>query len=439
MNRLSFVLIATILVSFTGLKAQQEGSATLVNYQAIEAKLKRSDSQIEHPKKGEKAKTWLNRASVMQEIYEMHNKNLVKGMTPVKVQIVIGNPAEKEAFVKDGVNVEIHKYEHVNVKYINGVLDSFEEVNKFVEAPLTEAYNALKKAMELDTDGKSESKISKKILELIPFLEFQGVQDIQQQNFGEGTGYFKMFIDLSESEKYSTRGFDTTIYYFTAYSSFLDKNFKDAITYGEPVREHNYPEPYNYYLLTKSYFEVGDSTTALNVLQEGFDKYPENEYLINQLINYYLIKDEAESALKFIGLAKKSDADNPAYYFAEGSLYENLEKTDEAIEAYKTAIKKDPEFFNAYFNLSVLYYNQAVALLKEANDVLDDKKYEAMKEKAMMFVNKALEPMEQALKLEPESREVHENLKTFYFRVRSQSDEYEARYNEIIEKLKTLD
>src|SRR5258708_25948233 len=49
----------------------------------------------------------------------------------------------------------------------------------------------------------------------------------------------------------------------------------------------------------------------------------------------------------------------PETYFALGSVYENLDRIQDAIEAYSDAVKVDPNFAEAYAKLGLLYDRSA--------------------------------------------------------------------------------
>ena len=98
----------------------------------------------------------------------------------------------------------------------------------------------------------------------------------------------------------------------------------------------------------------------------------------------------------------------------------------------------DPKLHMALFNLGVLYYNDGVDLVSKANKTKDDEKYAELREQANEKFEKALPYMERALELKPEDTKVLSTLKTLYYRLRTQKEEYKKRYDEVSEKLKQL-
>lgn len=435
MNKLRLLAVASITYLFS-VGYAQEGSTTLINYTTLEASVKRSDSQIENEKKNVKSNTWIYRAKVMTDIANVYNQYIAPGAAASTMMFALGSANQIETITEDGQTFEIHYFDRVKVKVSNGVIQSYEETDPIVKNPLDEAVASINKAIELNTDGKADKKIADAIEEVLPLLKFSGVEKIRNSDYNSAVELFKNFFALSKTSYYEAP-VDTNVLYFTAYSAFLDEKYETAKTYAQETKSYNYDEPYNYYILSKSCFELGDSTAGLEYLKEGFQKYADNEYIINELINFYLLKDKAEEALEYIGVAKKNSPENATYLFAEGTLYDKMGKPEKAEESYKQALEIDPEFFNANFNLSVLYYNTAVKLFGDADKEKDDKKYEALKAEALTYIEKAVKPMEDALSIagDDTKNEVLENLKTYYFRLRGESEEYENKYNDVLKQL----
>ena len=94
------------------------------------------------------------------------------------------------------------------------------------------------------------------------------------------------------------------------------------------------------------------------------------------------------------------------------------------MEAYKESLKVDPEFFNSWFNIGALHFNNAVELYDVANTKEDLDEYNAAKKAADAELKKAIEPMEKAFELNPDERATLETLKTIYYRLQM-TEEFE--------------
>jgi tetratricopeptide (TPR) repeat protein len=234
---------------------------------------------------------------------------------------------------------------------------------------------------------------------------------------------------------------DTLIIYYTGLTANESKNYDDAITYFQKAADLKYKEPGLYNNLYKAYLAKGDSTKAFNSLKQGFAAYPENVGILIEIINYYLITNESQAALEYLEKAKKNDPGNKSFYFADGTLYDKIGNMDKAVESYKKAIELDPNYFDAYFNLAVVYFNNAVKLTEVANSELDNKKYLDKKTIADEEFKKVIPHMEKAYEIAKASpdgatnmRSALETLKTLYYRLKM-TDQLD-RVNKLLQDLK---
>jgi len=196
-----------------------------------------------------------------------------------------------------------------------------------------------------------------------------------------------------------------------------------------------------YFNIFDAYKNLNRGDEGLKYLEEGFLKYPKNTNVLFSLISYYIDKQEDPTKiLVYIDKAIETEPNNSSLYFAKGTLYDRLGDSENALTAYKKAIEIDPNFFDAYYNIGALYFNKGVKYIEEANKVpareLD--KYDALMEKANAEFKNSMPYMEQAYKVNPNSKEAVEALKNIYFRFRNESQEMMDKYNEFNEKSKQM-
>jgi len=189
-----------------------------------------------------------------------------------------------------------------------------------------------------------------------------------------------------------------------------------------------------YISLYKVYQQKGDTTAAMKVLGEARIAFPNDQRLLTEELNYYLLRGKAAEAEKLLGLAIEKDPTNQLLHYAAGTVYEDLGKREQAIAAYKKAIELKADYWEAYFNLGALYNNSGKALIDKANAEKDTKKYDAINKTAEVEFNLALPNLEKALELAPaDSQDIVPLLKTLkqiYSRL-NMTD----KYNEVKKRL----
>ena len=218
---------------------------------------------------------------------------------------------------------------------------------------------------------------------------------------------------------------DTAIIFNTAITAQRVKKYDEAISYYKQAISYKYSGGDAVSLLAQCYKESGDQENYILTLKAGFEEYPSNQALLGGIINYYLLEAEnTEEAFKYLQLARESDPNNPQFYSAEAHLYDKVGDLDKAKEKYKKAIEIDPNFFEAYYNLGVIYFNEGVELTDEANKITDNKKYQEAKEIADNKFKEALPYIEKSLELKPDDTSIMATLKTLYYRLKM-TDKYE--------------
>lgn len=310
-----------------------------------------------------------------------------------------------------------------------------EQVKKLAEDPLTEALDSYKKALELDEEGKFENSIKVKLTLLTNDLTNQAVQAFNNENYDKALQSFEQILELQEIpiiKQDSPGAIDTVIIFNAGLAAYNAENYDKAIEYYEQAAETGYNEARTYSLIANAYQLKKDTLAALEALQEGFEKYPEDNTVLTTMIQIYLDMDKTEDAMKYLDLAIEREPENATYYFAQGTLHEKLGEIDEAIEAYKKAIEADNDFFNAFYNLGALYYNQGVKQIEVANAVPTNKneEYEAELKKADEWFKKALPYMERCYELRPDDTMTKESLKNLYYRLKDMEN-----YNKMLEEL----
>jgi tetratricopeptide (TPR) repeat protein len=131
---------------------------------------------------------------------------------------------------------------------------------------------------------------------------------------------------------------------------------------------------------------------AIATLEEGTAKYPENAEMIGTKFSAYIGADRMENALTSAEDLVVKDPSNKFNRYNYGVVLLNTEKYPEAETQLLEALKIDPEYDNAIYNLGVTYVKWGTAINKEAEqkgDMSDDykKKYEA----ALPYLEKVVE------------------------------------------------
>ncbi len=217
--------------------------------------------------------------------------------------------------------------------------------------------------------------------------------------------------------------FDTLGYFYSALAAEKAEIWDEASKRYTRLIEMDYgadeqAKLLNYRSLALANLNQGDTAQYIQVLQDGAEKYSAtSSVLMDMLINHYLGNDMKAEALIYLNNAIKSNPTNETYYFAIGTLHDESSEYDSAAIAYQKALEIKADFYDAIYNLGVLYNNQAVEVFTQARDlpIEKQKQYDKMMDEGKAILEKALPYMEKAYEMNPEDINTVISLKGIYY------------------------
>lgn len=291
--------------------------------------------------------------------------------------------------------------------------------------PFGVAFTSYTKAKELDTKGEFTTDILKYTIAVGEGYYNVGVINYNESKFKDAALNFEKSFNVSKS----VNRIDTSALVNAAVSAAQCNETGMAKNYYLKLIDMGVQKPDVFASLSEIYKADGDTTLALQTIQEGRVLFPEDFNLLIAETNIYLATDEKEKAMTNLETALLMDASNPSIFFAVGTIYDQVGSVDKAISAYQNAISLKPDYFEANYNLGALYVNQAADILDKANDLPLDAvaQYDMEKARADQMLEKSIPYLEQALELSPEDTNTMVSLKEIYTRLG------------MIEKLKAID
>jgi len=314
------------------------------------------------------------------------------------------------------------------------------------------AYDYFVKAYELDQlpdeKGKVKPKYNKEITAYM--TTYQGELIEYGYYLYEGKDYKKT---LSMWEKYLDmanfpymKGIvpesdaDTSVYnkviFQTAIVALLDENTEKAITYFEAIKDkYNINECYQY--LSQQYLVKKDTLAYFNTIKMGFEKYPTNTYMLESLINYYLLTgNDLDGGLAYLDKAIKLNPNMAQYYYVRGNIYEVKGMQEEAVKDFEKTIQLDAGNAGAHFGLGRYYYKKGEVYMERINNIRDAKIAKEETENAKTIFQKAAAEMEKGRELDPKNIDNLNLLKRTYYRI--YQDENNAKYKDVSKAIKEL-
>jgi tetratricopeptide (TPR) repeat protein len=311
-----------------------------------------------------------------------------------------------------------------------GIFESpLEAYRKLSDNPLEIAYEAYKKLIELDVKKKYTKKLNKQYLNLAMDFANSGANKYNNEDIEGALKDFKTTLEIENSEILAANNIvDTPVIYYTALAANKLKKYEEAIPYFEKSLSYEYEAAKCYASIAYAYKELKQEDKAVEYLHKGYELYPNDLYMLGQLINYYLLGGAPEKAETYLDAAIAQDPTNISFYTAKGTLYEKTNRSDDAVKMYEKALEINPNDYASLFNIALIRLRVVEKRQAEVNNIMDNDEY--TKEVATlytMFADVVL-LFEKAYEANKEEVVIVDTIKQIYFKIRNQKPEYMEKY-----------
>ena len=404
-------------------------------------------------KKATKVATWLKLASAYMDAYNAPAGSAWLGASKTELQLIMGNekPVSVETVNLGGENYTKETYKNKEFYFNgNGQLVMINVTKPVVEDALEGARAAYEKAGEVDLK-KSKTKdlnagldnIAKKYLD----------EGMNKYTLGDYAGASELFEKSAEAAATAPLSrVDTTALYNAGFTAWMVKDYPRAKALFEKclAAEYYYEGGEVFAKLSDIYSNLGEKEASRDILEKGFQIFPQSQSILIGLINYYLTNNEDTNRLfELITLAKKNEPNNASLYYVEGNIYVELLKADpskkdeyiaKAVKAYDSCSAINPDYEYGYIGKGIMYYNLAIELQEKASAELDDAKWVQLNKQFTEALKNGIDPFEKAYNVSKDDSirvNIAEYLKNIYYRFSSDGPEYMEGYKKYNEGVKT--
>lgn len=219
------------------------------------------------------------------------------------------------------------------------------------------ANEALEKAVKLDKFQANSELIKAATYNINIKKQTEGNQAFQQNDFMTAFNLLKQVSDFLPK--------DTTLAVNVAICAQNVQKYDDALSYFKRAKDNGVKNPYVYQIAASIYASKFESELAIKTLEEGLKLNPYHPALTNDFINVLLDSERYEAALKVIEGTIATEKRNKLLLFLYGYLRQTQQNNGATAElAYRKALDIDQNYFDALYQLGLVYLNNANDALK---------------------------------------------------------------------------
>lgn len=413
-----------------------EAKAQVKKPAQAKAAVEKAEKDINNPKKNTKADVWIKYGQSVLDSQTSLVGNFWTGMSAQEFQLLGSTvkPIEEPKVVEiNGTQKTVYTYPEIKVYFgESGVIEIIEIYNPIVKNANQVAFDAFKKAAELDVAGKKTADITKGLSDVSTKFNEEAFCLYSLGRFEEASAKFEMVAISSATDPLNNM--DKEALYNAAWTAWTVNNLDRAKKLFEQSIIAGYAgaDGEAYAKLSDIAVKEGNAELSKTYLEDGFKMYPQSQSILVGLINYYMTSGENTNRLfELINEAKKNEPENASLYYVEGQIHEKLGHGEEAVAAYQESVKVNPNYEFGYIGEGIYFYNKAVDLQTKAAEELDDAKYMALIGEFETALKASIVPFEKAFEItkDPEVKiSVAEYLKNACFRFRT-DEAYQAKYD----------
>ena len=231
-----------------------------------------------------------------------------------------------------------------------------------------------------------------------------GIWFLNKKKYPDAYKFFDCYIECASQPMFKQRNYGEkdkhlpTAAYYAVYSGYKMKDPKATLHHSyEALKDTVH---YNYMLqyLAETYMLEKDTARYVASLKEGFKRVPTFPYFFPRLVEYYVVRNQLDSAMTVVNEALTVVPDSDVYLAAKSNLLLEQGKLKECIEVSKKVIEVNQKLGDPYYNAGICYFNLAVEQDKNSHNSRKTKEQvEENYRKALPYLVKyrEMEPKEQ--------------------------------------------
>ena len=319
--------------------------------------------------------------------------------------------------------------------YQNIMQSDDEKLKAQVPNALDIVYESLMKCLENESfceDQQNQMEIAMRIGSVLTAYYSQGADAYNNGQFAEAAPLFKKAYDIAKSLGGGEEA--SEMLNLAATSALRAEDYNTALEYFTELKDNGNETAEVYRHLAACYNGLGQPDQAMAMINAGLEKDPSDANLILEKVNAYLKEGKGAEAIVDLEKLLELDPQNAQLLFVLGTIYgdennKDVYDTDKAKQYYEQALAINPDYYDATYNIGVLYTTMANKYIEEANEITgfskaEIAKYDGLIEQANELLRTGLPYLQKAYEAQP-SDDVKNVLRSIYVKL-NMTDEVKA-------------
>ena len=266
--------------------------------------------------------------------------------------------------------------------------------------------------------AKLRKKNAENLLKVRTNLSNGGVEAFNANDYEGAQKYFGLFVDVVDHPMFADQAAalkaDTLNTLFANYAAMAagmrdPKDVASVIKYGN-IGKENASEGWRALMFMAEVYgnkESGDSIKWLETIKEGAQRFPEQDFFVGNIMDYYLQRGMVDEGLAQIDQLLASN-EKPYFLYVKGVLLYEKKDYEAAHAALDKVIAAGGDLAaEAYSKKGDIYFFPAQKIVEENSSLnIDDPKYNANEAKIKEAYELAKPFYEKAKELEPNNQQI---------------------------------
>ena len=220
------------------------------------------------------------------------------------------------------------------------------------------AQDALSQASKLDKFQSNTELINAANHNIHIKTQSKGAEAFRQNDFTTAYDLLKKVSDFKPT--------DTLLATNVAICAQSLQRYNDALTFLLRAKENGAKNPTLFQSIANIYASKFETELAIKTLEDGLKLNAYHPLLTNDYINILLDNEQYDKATKAVESSLKTDKRSKILFFLYGYLQQNQEKNISTAElSYQKALEVDYNYFDALYQLAVVYIQTGNEALKQ--------------------------------------------------------------------------